>query len=58
MTNMNVLEVHLLGLGIGMFFSSKLYLLEFLLKIVINQSHMQYIFISFHPYGYKWTLPI
>ena len=32
-TNMNVLEVHLLGLGLGMSFSSKLYLLLFFIEI-------------------------
>ena len=31
-TNMNVLEVHLLGLGLGMSFSSKLYLLVFMIE--------------------------
>ena len=31
-TNMNVLEVHLLGLGLGMSFSSKLYLLVFFIE--------------------------
>ena len=31
-TNMNVLEVHLLGLGLGMSFSSKLYLLLFFIE--------------------------
>ena len=29
---MNVLEVHLLGLGLGMYFSSKLYLLVFFIE--------------------------
>ena len=32
LTNMNVLEVHLLGLGLGMSFSSKLYLLLFMIE--------------------------
>ena len=32
LTNMNVLEVHLLGLGLGMAFSSKLYLLLFMIE--------------------------
>ena len=31
-TNMNVLEVYLLGLGLGMSFSSKLYLLVFMIE--------------------------
>ena len=32
LTNMNVLEVHLLGLVLGMSFSSKLYLLLFMIE--------------------------
>ena len=32
LTNMNVLEVHLLGLGLGMSFSSKLYFLLFMIE--------------------------
>ena len=32
LTNMNVLEVHLLGLGLGMSFSSKLFLLLFMIE--------------------------
>ena len=31
-TNMNVLEVHLLGLGLGMSFSSQLYVLVFMIE--------------------------
>ena len=57
-TNMNVLEVHLLGLGLGMYFPSKLYLLIFLIEssdeLIWYAMYIHFI----HPYGYKWTLPI
>ena len=32
LTNMNVLEVHSLGLGLGIFFNSKSYLLVFMIE--------------------------
>ena len=42
---MNVLEVHLLGLGLGMSFSSKLYLLIFLIESSDELiSHAMYIY--------------
>ena len=47
-TNMNVLEVHLLGLGLGMSFSSKLYLLVFFIE-TSNELISYVIYIHFIP---------
>ena len=47
-TNMNVLEGHLLGLGLGMSFSSKLYLLLFFIE-TSNELISYVIYIHFIP---------
>ena len=45
---MNVLEVHLLGLGLGMSFSSKLYLLVFFIE-TSNELILYAMYIHFIP---------
>ena len=47
-TSMNVLEVHLLGLGLGLSFSSKLYLLVFFIE-TSNEIISYLIYIHFIP---------
>ena len=48
LTNMNVLEVHSLGLGLGIFFNSKSYLLVFMIE-TSNELIRYGIFIHFIP---------
>ena len=57
-TNMNVLVVHLLGLGLGMSFSSKLYLLVFMIE-TSNELISYVMCIHFIPSLWiQWTLTI
>ena len=48
LTNMNILEVHSLGLGLGIFFNSKSYLLVFMIE-TSNELIKYGIFIHFIP---------